>query len=128
MENRLEDLWSLMNFIQPGLLGPLDYFCKEFCQKILKGADAKAGEDEKLTAKKMTKEIHRRLQQHMLRRTKQNLASKINVPDRNEFIVRCPLTKLQLDVYTSYLQDALKLLGKDKHLTSNSLPIAYMVV
>ena len=61
VENRLEDLWSLMNFVQPGLLGTLDYFCREFCGTILKGTDRNADEQEKLAAKKMTKEIHRRL-------------------------------------------------------------------
>lgn len=73
----------------------------------------------------MTKEIHRRLQMHFMRRTKADLVDKIAIPARNEYIVRCNLTKTQLDVYTAYLRDALKLFDGRHH---DSLPVAYMVV
>lgn len=50
------------------------------------------------------------------------------MPTRNEFIVRCHLTKTQLEIYKNYLEDTLKLLGPKKHLTDKSLPMAYMIV
>ena len=58
MENKLEDLWSLINFIQPGILGTLQYFIQEYCNKIIKGSDIYADEVDKLTAKKMISEVH----------------------------------------------------------------------
>ena len=62
---------------------------------------------------------------HFMRRTKADLVDKIAIPARNEYIVRCNLTKTQLDVYTAYLTDALKLFDGRHH---DSLPVAYMVV
>ena len=73
VENKLEDLWSLINFVQPGLLGPLQYFVKDYCHQIMKGSDCKADDVDKMAASKMTVEIHRRLKNHILRRTKQGL-------------------------------------------------------
>lgn len=37
MENNLQELWALFNFVQPGLLGDLDYFEREFCKAIIRG-------------------------------------------------------------------------------------------
>lgn len=93
MENKLEDLWSLINFIQPGVLGTLQYFIQEYCNKIIKGSDKHADEIDKLTAKKMINEIHNRLKNHILRRTKQKLEVYCNIPKRNEYIVPCNMTK-----------------------------------
>jgi SNF2 family DNA or RNA helicase len=41
----------LFNFIQPGLLGELDYFENQFCKTIIKGGYTKATEVERETAK-----------------------------------------------------------------------------
>lgn len=114
VENKLEDLWSLINFVQPGLLGPLQYFVKEYCQRIMKGSDSKADDVDKIAASKMTVEIHRRLKNHILRRTKLGLQNQINMPTRNEFIVRCRLTEQQLQIYAAYLSDAMKFLSRGR--------------
>ena len=37
MQNNLQELWSLFSFVQPGLLGTLPFFEKEFCETIMKG-------------------------------------------------------------------------------------------
>jgi SNF2 family DNA or RNA helicase len=42
MQNSLQELWSLFSFIQPGLLGELDFFEKKFCEVILKGGYSNA--------------------------------------------------------------------------------------
>lgn len=37
MQNNLTELWSLFSYVEPGLLGDLDFFTKNFCQVIIKG-------------------------------------------------------------------------------------------
>ena len=37
MQNNLQELWSLFHFVQPGLLGELDYFESTFCKAIIQG-------------------------------------------------------------------------------------------
>lgn len=57
MQNNLQELWSLFNFIQPGLLGELDYFENQFCKTIIKGGYTKATEVERETAKQCLEEL-----------------------------------------------------------------------
>lgn len=52
------------------MLGSLQYFIQEYCNKIIKGSDKYAEEIDKLAAKKMINEVHNRLKNHILRRTK----------------------------------------------------------
>ena len=53
MENGLKELWCLFNFIQPGLLGDINYFESEFCKIIIKGGYTSADKVEKEMAKHM---------------------------------------------------------------------------
>jgi SNF2 family DNA or RNA helicase len=42
VENRLSELWSLMEFLNPGLLGPLERFRRELALPIERDRDARA--------------------------------------------------------------------------------------
>lgn len=42
MQNNLQELWSLFSFVEPGLLGSLTFFEKEFCDTIMKGGYSNA--------------------------------------------------------------------------------------
>ena len=53
----------------------------------------------------MINEVHNRLKNHILRRTKQKLEVYCNIPKRNEYIVPCNMTKEQLNIYEAYLDD-----------------------
>jgi DNA excision repair protein ERCC-6 len=37
MQNNLTELWSLFSYVEPGLLGDLEFFTQKFCSVILKG-------------------------------------------------------------------------------------------
>jgi DNA excision repair protein ERCC-6 len=50
MQNSLSELWSLFNFIQPGLLGELDFFENTFCKTIIKGGYTNATEIQRETS------------------------------------------------------------------------------
>lgn len=55
MENSLRELWSLFNFVQPGLLGPLNYFETQYCKEIIKGGFRRASLAEREASNKLTK-------------------------------------------------------------------------
>ena len=57
MQNNLQELWSLFHFVQPGLLGELDYFENMFCKTIIKGGYTNATDVEKETSRQCLNEL-----------------------------------------------------------------------
>ncbi len=86
IENSLTDLWSQINFINPGLLGPLSFFKRSFVQPIEKREDEQR--EEKL------KEL---INPFILRRTKQEVAREL--PPILEQIRYCNMTESQRSIY-----------------------------
>jgi SNF2 family DNA or RNA helicase len=86
VENSLTDLWSQLNFVNPGLLGELAFFRREFAKPI-----EKIGDDEKeLNLRKIIKPF-------ILRRTKEMVAS--DLPPLTEHTVYCDMTEEQFKIY-----------------------------
>lgn len=86
VENSLTDLWTQMNFINPGLLGSLYYFKKEFAGPVEKNNDLR--KEEKLKAI---------IKPFILRRTKEMVAS--DLPPVWEQMVFCDMTDGQAELY-----------------------------
>ena len=86
LENSLTDLWSQMNFINPGLLGSLQVFKKRFVSPIEKASDEVASE-------KLQKLIY----PFILRRTKQQVLS--DLPEKIEQTIFCEMTEEQSAFY-----------------------------
>jgi SNF2 family DNA or RNA helicase len=86
VENSLTDLWSQLNFVNPGLLGDLAFFRKEFAKPI-----EKEGDDEKeFNLRKIIKPF-------ILRRTKEMVAR--DLPPMTEQTVFCDMTEEQFRIY-----------------------------
>ncbi|MEZ4308750.1 MAG: SNF2-related protein [Polyangiaceae bacterium] len=85
IENRLSEIWSIFDFVSPGLLGPLDRFEQRFSRPIEAG-DYKA-------AQRLRNTIH----PFILRRTKQEVAQ--DLPEKIEMDQICDLTGEQRQVY-----------------------------
>jgi superfamily II DNA or RNA helicase len=85
IENRLSEIWSIFDFVSPGLLGPLDKFDARFSRPIEAG-DYK-------TAQRLRATIH----PFILRRTKQEVAK--DLPEKIETDQVCDLTGDQRSVY-----------------------------
>ena len=100
VENRLEDLWSIFEFLNPGMLGSTAAFAKT----------AKAGQDEG-----GMETLRRALRPFLLRRTKANVAPEL--PARSEQTVRCELDGKQKKLYeglrTHYQQQLLGQVDRD---------------
>src|SRR5690606_16246354 len=86
VENSVADLWSQMEFINPGLLGGQTYFSKNFVIPIEKKKD-----------EAQSKRLQALVKPFILRRTKAQVASEL--PDKTEQIFYCTMTESQADYY-----------------------------
>jgi superfamily II DNA or RNA helicase len=91
IENRLSEIWSIFDFVSPGLLGPLDKFEERYARPIDAG-DAKA-------AARLRATIH----PFILRRTKSEVAK--DLPEKIESDQFCELTGEQSSLYGAVLKE-----------------------
>jgi SNF2 family DNA or RNA helicase len=91
IENRLSEIWSIFDFVSPGLLGPLDRFEQRFSRPIEAG-DYK-------TATRLRAIIH----PFILRRTKNEVAK--DLPEKIETDSVCELTGDQGAVYAQVARE-----------------------
>ena len=91
IENRLSEIWSIFDFVSPGLLGPLDRFEQKYSRPIEAG-DYK-------TAQRLRSTIH----PFILRRTKSEVAK--DLPEKIETDQICDLTGEQRNVYMAVARE-----------------------
>ena len=92
IENRLGDLWSLYDFICPGLLGTSTRF-KQFIKSIENNEKASYAP------------LRQLVQPYLLRRLKTDKSIINDLPDKTEMKAWCELTKEQLKLYTQTVHD-----------------------
>ena len=110
LQNNLEELWSLLNFLLPELFNDLQVFESWF--------DAKELQDEEGTKKFLKQEEEKRiltslreiLKPFMLRRVKADV--NLQIPGKKEVIVYAPITELQRDLYKAILNRDIHLFKK----------------
>lgn len=88
IENTLLDIWSQMNFLNPGLLGSYTYFEKQFIKPIEKGANPQK-----------TEELRKLIDPFVLRRTKKQVMKEL--PPKIEKVHFCEMSAEQADLYES---------------------------
>jgi superfamily II DNA or RNA helicase len=91
IENRLSEIWSIFDFVSPGLLGPLDKFEERYSRPIDAG-DPKA-------AQRLRATIH----PFILRRTKAEVAK--DLPEKIESDQLCEMTGEQASLYGAVLRE-----------------------
>ncbi len=89
IENNTFDLYAQMNFLNPGLLGAMSHFKKEFSDAIDKAQDEQS-------SNLLSKIIH----PFLLRRTKDQVATEL--PKKTETILYCEMGTEQRKVYESF--------------------------
>lgn len=102
IQNDLLEYYSLMSFVNPGLLGTPADFRKKFELPILKGRDAGATDKTEELGKERLKELVLTVDKCMIRRTS-DLLSKY-LPKKIELIICINLTELQTDLYKRFLK------------------------
>ena len=90
LENGVHELWSLFDFLMPGLLGDRSEFRSEFERPIREHNDMD-----------VLKSLKRRVKPFLLRRTKESVAPEL--PPRIEQTDWCELTPVQASLYADVL-------------------------
>jgi SNF2 family DNA or RNA helicase len=94
VENRLTDLWSLFNFVNPGYLDTQARFRKRFELPVQRDNDPV-----------QTATLKRLVEPFILRRVKTDKAIIKDLPDKVEAIAYCNLSKEQAALYESVVRD-----------------------
>lgn len=95
IENSLEDLWSLFDFLMPGLLSAYDRFVEKYIRTC--GAYC-AAESKNLQS------LRRKISPFILRRMKEDVLD--DLPPVSEIVYHCHLSQTQKDLYHSYAASA----------------------
>ncbi len=95
VENHVGDLWSLMEFLNPGFLGSQAEFKRTFFVPIQAGHDPEAA-----------KHLRRLTSPFVLRRLKTDNAVIADLPEKMEMKVFCTLTREQASLYAAVVADA----------------------
>jgi hypothetical protein len=113
VENNVGDLWSIMEFLNPGLLGTLGEFKRSFFIPIQAGRDASAME-----------RLRRLTGPFILRRLKTDRSVIADLPEKMEMKVFCTLTREQASLYQAVLTDAEKAMSKTEGIERKGVVLA----
>jgi SNF2 family DNA or RNA helicase len=108
LENRLLDLWSIVDFIQPGYLGNQDQFVETYeprapvADETAPVEQSACGEKTESVQRIARKRLSAKLRPLLLRRLKKHVAK--DLPDRIEERLDCPLGDEQRKLYLAELR------------------------
>jgi len=89
LQNNTFDIYAQMNFLNPGLLGSVEFFRNEFSTPI-----------DKFGEQQQKEHLKKLLYPFILRRTKEQVAK--DLPEKTETILFCEMEDEQRNVYDSY--------------------------
>jgi SNF2 family DNA or RNA helicase len=113
VENRLTELWSIMDFLNPGYLGSNAYFRTKYAIPIEKDRDA-------LKSKKLKSIIA----PFVLRRLKTDPSIIKDLPEKIETKTYCILTKEQATLYEAVVQDMLEKIEESEGIERKGMVLA----
>ena len=103
VENRLSELWSIMNFCNPGFLSSWDSFKKNFAEPI-----------ELQNESYKTNLLKKIITPFILRRLKTDKQIIKDLPDKTEIKEYCTLTKEQATLYQAIVDDSMQKIESEK--------------
>jgi len=115
VENRLADLWSILEFANPGLLGPAATFKKRYAEPIERHGDDDAAE-----------RLRRFTGPFILRRVKTDRSIIADLPEKLEMDVVCNLTAEQAALYQAVVDDMLERIEATDGIERRGLVLATM--
>lgn len=99
LQNNTFDIYAQMNFLNPGMLGSMEFFRQEFAIPIDKLGEVESKEH-----------LRRIVYPFILRRTKEQVAK--DLPEKTETILECEMESEQRKIYDAYRNDfRAKILG-----------------
>ncbi|TDD76861.1 DEAD/DEAH box helicase [Actinomadura rubrisoli] len=115
VENHLTELWSIMEFANPGLLGPRGVFRQRFAVPIERDGDERAAAA-----------LKRATQPFVLRRLKTDRSIISDLPEKQEIKVYCNLTTEQASLYQATVDDMLARIAEADDKQRRGLVLATM--
>ncbi len=115
VENRLSELWSIMEFLNSGYLDGSEQFRKRFIVPIERyNDDGRAAE------------LRRLVQPFLLRRLKSDPTIISDLPEKNEMVVYCTLTNEQTVLYETTVRTALDILDQSSGIQRRGLVLGLL--
>ncbi|MCZ6672468.1 MAG: DEAD/DEAH box helicase, partial [Verrucomicrobia bacterium] len=114
IENRLSDLWSLFDFLSPGLLGTVNKF-----KQFVKGLE-KRDHDQYAPLRKL-------VAPYILRRLKTDKSIITDLPDKTEIKAYCGLTKKQAALYAKSVEELAEALEELDGIQRRGLVLAFLM-
>jgi SNF2 family DNA or RNA helicase len=116
VENRLSELWSIMDFLNPGYLGPRNFFQRRFAIPIERYGD---------TASLRT--LRSLVQPFILRRLKTDRSIIQDLPEKQEMTVFCGLTADQAALYQNLVDRSLVEIESAEGIQRRGMILALLV-
>ncbi len=113
LQNNTFDIFAQMNFLNPGMLGSVEFFKQEFSVPI-----------DKFGEKEQKDHLRKLLYPFILRRTKEQVAK--DLPEKQEMVLFCEMGEEQRKIYEAYRNDYRdKILGvvEDQGIQKSQLTI-----
>lgn len=92
LQNNTFDIFAQMNFLNPGMLGSVEFFKQEFSIPI-----------DKFGEKEQKEHLRKLLYPFILRRTKEQVAK--DLPEKQEMVLFCEMGEEQRKIYDAYRND-----------------------
>jgi len=116
VENRLSELWSIMEFLNPGYLGSANDFRGRFAVPI-----------ERYRNSERAQALKNLIQPFVLRRLKTDATIIQDLPAKNEMKVFCNLTTEQASLYEAVVKEMLEKIAKSAGIERKGLVLATLM-
>ncbi|NJO39827.1 MAG: DEAD/DEAH box helicase [Cyanobacteria bacterium CRU_2_1] len=116
VENRLAELWSILDFLNPGYLGPKNFFQRRFAVPIERYGDTAS-----------LKTLRSLVQPFILRRLKTDRSIIQDLPEKQEMTVFCGLTADQATLYQKLVEHSLVEIESAEGIQRRGMILALLV-
>ncbi|MCJ8282774.1 MAG: DEAD/DEAH box helicase, partial [Rivularia sp. ALOHA_DT_140] len=116
VENRLQELWSIMDFLNPGYLGNKHFFQRRFAMPIEKYGDTSS-----------LSQLRSLVQPFIFRRLKTDRDIIQDLPEKQEMTVFCGLTPEQAKLYQQVVEDSLSEIDDAEGLQRRGMILSLLV-
>jgi hypothetical protein len=117
VENRLTELWSVLDWTNPGLLGPLERFRRTVAVAVERNRDDEA-----------TERLANAVRPFLLRRKKTDPAVAPDLPERTITDLAVPLTTEQVSLYEAEVREALHAIATKSGIERQGLVLRLLTV
>ncbi len=116
VENRLQELWSILDFLNPGYLGNKQFFQRRFAAPVEKYGDTSS-----------LGQLRSLVQPFLLRRLKTDREIIQDLPEKQEMTVFCGLSSEQAKLYQQVVEESLAQIDEAEGVQRRGMILALLV-